>query len=137
VIRHEHAGPELGSRLGEGARTLDLHVGVPGRPGRGQALSGVLAERAGIQQTLLLPGLGIVATTALGLVARLPDATTDVSPWNFRRWVRLRDSRPTREGLNGVARNSLLGVDSGLASQIGKINSISATTPLAQRARAL
>jgi Transmembrane secretion effector len=51
----------------------------------GSALAGVLAARAGIQHALLWAGLGIVATTALGLVARLPDATADVSPWNHWR----------------------------------------------------
>ena len=40
-------------------------------------------------------GLGIVATTALGLVARLPDATTDVSPWNHWRMPAIvKDLRP-------------------------------------------
>jgi len=51
----------------------------------GSALSGALAARVGIQQALLWAGVGIVATTALGLVARLPDAAADVSPWNHWR----------------------------------------------------
>src|SRR5260370_14739055 len=61
----------------------------------GSALSGAVAARAGIQQALLWAGLGIVATTALGLVARLPDATTDVSPWNHWRMPAIvKDLRP-------------------------------------------
>jgi transmembrane secretion effector len=44
---------------------------------------------------LLWAGLGIVATTALGLVAKLPDATTDVSPWNHWRMPAIvKDLRP-------------------------------------------
>jgi hypothetical protein len=54
-----------------------------------------VAARAGIQHALLWAGLGIVATTALGLVARLPDATTDVSPWNHWRMPAIvKDLRP-------------------------------------------
>ena len=61
----------------------------------GSALSGAVAARAGIQHALLWAGLGIVATTALGLVARLPDATTDVSPWNHWRMPAIvKDLRP-------------------------------------------
>jgi MFS family permease len=61
----------------------------------GSALAGVFAARAGIQPALLWAGLGIVATTALGLVARLPDATTDVSPWNHWRMPAIvKDLRP-------------------------------------------
>ena len=61
----------------------------------GSALSGIVAARAGIQQALLWAGLGIVATTALGFVARLPDATTDVSPWNHWRMPAIvKDLRP-------------------------------------------
>jgi hypothetical protein len=61
----------------------------------GSALSGAVAARARIQHALLWAGLGIVATTALGLVARLPDATTDVSPWNHWRMPAIvKDLRP-------------------------------------------
>src|SRR5437588_4989603 len=68
------------------ARVLSIFMLVfQGGLAAGSALSGALAARAGIQHTLLWAGLGIVATTALGLVAKLPDATTDVSPWNHWR----------------------------------------------------
>src|SRR2546430_655573 len=68
------------------ARVLSIFMLVfQGGLAAGSALSGAVAARAGLQHALLWAGLGIVATTALGLVARLPDATTDVSPWNHWR----------------------------------------------------
>jgi MFS family permease len=78
------------------ARVLSIFMLVfQGGLAAGSALSGALAARAGIQHALLWAGLGIVATTALGLVARLPDATTDVSPWNHWRMPALvKDLRP-------------------------------------------
>jgi MFS family permease len=48
----------------------------------GSALWGAVAARAGIQPALLWAGLGIIGTVAVGLVAKLPDSTIDVSPWN-------------------------------------------------------
>src|SRR5579862_9451200 len=51
----------------------------------GSALWGAVAARAGIQPALLGAGLGILGTTAAGLVAKLPDITLDVSPWNHWR----------------------------------------------------
>jgi MFS family permease len=48
----------------------------------GSALWGAVAAKAGIQPALLWAGLGIIGTVAVGLVARLPDSTMDVSPWN-------------------------------------------------------
>jgi MFS family permease len=61
----------------------------------GSALWGVVAARAGIQPALLCAGLGILGTLALGLVAKLPDTTTDVSPWNHWRMPAIvEDIRP-------------------------------------------
>jgi len=51
----------------------------------GSAIWGVVAERVGISQALLWAGLGTVATLAVRSLARLPDATGDVSPWNHWR----------------------------------------------------
>jgi predicted MFS family arabinose efflux permease len=51
----------------------------------GSAVWGAVGERAGIPTALLWAGLGTIATTALGLMARLPDATADLSPWNHWR----------------------------------------------------
>ena len=68
------------------ARVLSIFMLVfQGGLAAGSALAGAVAARAGIQDALLWAGLGVAATTALGLVARLPDATTDVSPWNHWR----------------------------------------------------
>jgi len=78
------------------ARVLSIFMLVfQGGLAAGSALSGALAARAGIQQALLWAGVGIVATTALGLVAKLPDATTDVSPWiHWRMPALVKDVRP-------------------------------------------
>ncbi|HEX7140525.1 MAG TPA: MFS transporter, partial [Vicinamibacterales bacterium] len=61
----------------------------------GSAFWGTVAARATVQQALFWAGLGIVATVALGFVARLPDTTTDVSPWNHWRMPAIvQDIRP-------------------------------------------
>jgi MFS family permease len=51
----------------------------------GSALWGSVGARASVETALLWAGLGTIATTALGLLARLPDTTADVSPWNHWR----------------------------------------------------
>jgi MFS family permease len=51
----------------------------------GSAVWGAVGERAGIETALLWAGAGAIATTALALVSRLPDATGDFSPWNHWR----------------------------------------------------
>jgi MFS family permease len=51
----------------------------------GSAVWGSVAARASVETALLWAGLATIATTALGLVARLPDTTADVSPWNHWR----------------------------------------------------
>jgi len=61
----------------------------------GSALWGAVAARAGLQAALLWAGLGIIATAALGVLARLPDTTADVSPWNHWRMPAIvEDIRP-------------------------------------------
>jgi MFS family permease len=68
------------------ARVLAVHMLVfQGSMAAGSALWGAIGERAGIPDALLWAGLGAVATTALGLASRLPDATADLSPWNHWR----------------------------------------------------
>jgi MFS family permease len=78
------------------ARVLAIFMLVfQGGLAAGSAMWGALAARAGIQQALLWAGLGIIATAALGLVAKLPDATADVSPWNHWRMPAIvEDVRP-------------------------------------------
>jgi MFS family permease len=61
----------------------------------GSVVWGAVAARSGMQTALLLAGLGSIATTALGLVARLPDTTADVSPWqHWRTPVVVADAEP-------------------------------------------
>jgi len=51
----------------------------------GSAVWGVAAERAGVPRALLWAGLGTLLSLAARGLARLPDATGDVSPWNHWR----------------------------------------------------
>jgi MFS family permease len=51
----------------------------------GSAMWGGVAARTSVEMALLWAGVGTIATMALGLVARLPDTTADVSPWNHWR----------------------------------------------------
>lgn len=51
----------------------------------GSAVWGSVGARASVETALLWAGLGTIATTALGLIARLPDTTADVNPWNHWR----------------------------------------------------
>jgi hypothetical protein len=51
----------------------------------GSAVWGSVGARVSVETALLWAGLGTIATTALQLVARLPDTTADVSPWNHWR----------------------------------------------------
>jgi MFS family permease len=51
----------------------------------GSAVWGTVGARANVETALLWAGLGTIATAALGLIARLPDTTADVSPWNHWR----------------------------------------------------
>jgi MFS family permease len=78
------------------ARVLSIFMLVfQGGLAAGSALAGAVAARVGIQPALEWAGLGIVATAAIGLVARLPDARSDVSPWNHWRMPAIvNDVRP-------------------------------------------
>jgi MFS family permease len=64
----------------------------------GSLLWGTVGSRASVDTALLWAGLCTIATTALGLVARLPDSTGDVSPWNHWRMPAIvRDAAPELE----------------------------------------
>jgi MFS family permease len=68
------------------ARVLAIYLLVfQGSVALGSAAWGAVAQRAGISKALMCAGLGTVATTALALFAKLPDATSDLSPWNHWR----------------------------------------------------
>jgi MFS family permease len=47
----------------------------------GSAVWGMVGARSSVATALVWAGLGTILTTVLGLVARLPDAALDVSPW--------------------------------------------------------
>jgi MFS family permease len=81
------------------ARVLAVYLLVfQGGMAGGSAVWGAVAARAGIQDALLVAGVGIVMTAALGFVAKLPDTTADVSPWNhWRMPVFVEDVRPDPE----------------------------------------
>jgi len=68
------------------ARVLAIYLLVfQGSVALGSAVWGAVAQRAGIATALVCAGLGTIATTALALFAKLPDATADLSPWNHWR----------------------------------------------------
>ena len=68
------------------ARVLAVFILVfQGGVAAGSALWGTIAERAGLSTSLLWAGLGAMATTAFGLISRLPDTAIDVTPWNHWR----------------------------------------------------
>jgi predicted MFS family arabinose efflux permease len=64
------------------ARVLAIFMLVSqGGLAAGSVVWGTIGSRAGVEAALLWAGLAAIATTALGLVAPLPDATADMSPW--------------------------------------------------------
>jgi predicted MFS family arabinose efflux permease len=68
------------------ARVLAIYLLVfQGSVALGSAAWGAVAQRAGISTALMCAGLGAIATTLLARFAKLPDATSDLSPWNHWR----------------------------------------------------
>src|ERR1700757_470200 len=68
------------------ARVLAVFMLVfQGGVAAGSAVWGTIGEHAGISTSLLWAGLGAIATSALGLIWRLPDTTVDGTPWNHWR----------------------------------------------------
>jgi MFS family permease len=68
------------------ARVLAVYLLVfQGGMAAGSVAWGALAAHESIEVALVWAGIGTIATTALGFVARLPDTTADVSPWNHWR----------------------------------------------------
>jgi predicted MFS family arabinose efflux permease len=51
----------------------------------GSAAWGAVAQRAGIHSALMYAGVGTIGTIMLTVFARLPDAPSDLSPWNHWR----------------------------------------------------
>jgi MFS family permease len=68
------------------ARVLAVFILVfQGSFALGSAVWGAVAQRAGVGIALVSAGIGTIATTVLVLFAKLPDAPTDLSPWNHWR----------------------------------------------------
>jgi hypothetical protein len=68
------------------ARVLAVFILVSqGGMALGSATWGAIAQRAGIRAAFLWAGIGMIGTTVLGFFANLPDATSDLSPWNHWR----------------------------------------------------
>lgn len=68
------------------ARVLAVFILVyQGSFALGSAACGALAERVGVRPTLLAGGIATVLTAGLGLIAKLPDSSADLSPWNHWR----------------------------------------------------
>jgi MFS family permease len=68
------------------ARVLSVFILVyQGSFALGSAAWGAVAQRAGVRTALVYAGIGTTASAALALVAKLPDSTLDLSPWNHWR----------------------------------------------------
>jgi MFS family permease len=68
------------------ARVLAVFILVSqGGMALGSVVWGAVAQRAGIRPALVCAGIGTIGTTLLALFARLPDSTSDLSPWNHWR----------------------------------------------------
>ena len=68
------------------ARVLAIFILVyQGSYALGTATWGAIAQRSGVGTALVYAGLGTIATAAVALVAKLPNSTADLSPWNHWR----------------------------------------------------
>jgi MFS family permease len=68
------------------ARVLAIFILVyQGTYALGTAAWGAVAQRSGVGTALVYAGIGTIVTTAITLVAKLPDSTADLSPWNHWR----------------------------------------------------
>jgi MFS family permease len=68
------------------ARVLAIFILVyQGSYALGTAVWGAVAQRSGVGTALVYAGVGTIATAAIALVAKLPDSTADLSPWNHWR----------------------------------------------------
>jgi MFS family permease len=78
------------------ARVLAVSMLVfQGAVAGGSAAWGALAGKTGIHEALMLAGAGTIATTALGLFFKLPDATVDLTPWTHWRTPNMLDQNST------------------------------------------
>ena len=76
------------------ARVLAVSMLVfQGAMAAGSAVWGAVANRAGVQISLMWAGAGVALSTSLGLFLKLPEPTVDVTPWvHWRQPTILRDN---------------------------------------------
>jgi MFS family permease len=68
------------------ARVLAIFILIyQGSFALGSAAWGAVAQRAGIRVALVYAGVGTIGSVALALLAKLPDSTADLTPWNHWR----------------------------------------------------
>jgi MFS family permease len=68
------------------ARVLAIFILVyQGSYALGTAVWGAVAQRSGVGTALVYAGMGTIATSAIALVAQLPNSAADLSPWNHWR----------------------------------------------------
>jgi MFS family permease len=81
------------------ARLLSIFMLITqGGLAAGSVVWGTVASHVSVDAALFWAGLATIATTALGLVAKLPDEVADVSPWNHWRMPTMVES--TAPGLD-------------------------------------
>ena len=80
------------------ARVLSgVNAGISRSNGGWQRRVGHLATRTNIHVALVWAGAGTIATTALGLFLKLPDATIDLTPWVHWRLPTIMKEDPTAD----------------------------------------
>jgi len=81
------------------ARVLAIFILVfQGGLAAGSAMWGAVATKTGLSTALLVAGLSTIATVLLGTIARLPETTADMTPWNhWRMPVIIREEAPALE----------------------------------------
>jgi len=68
------------------ARVLAIFILIyQGSFALGSAAWGEVAQRAGVEVALICAGVGTMASVIFALLARLPDSTADLTPWNHWR----------------------------------------------------
>jgi predicted MFS family arabinose efflux permease len=68
------------------ARVLAIFILIyQGNYSFGTVVWGALAQRSSVRTALVCAGIGMIATIAVALFAKLPDSTADLSPWNHWR----------------------------------------------------
>ncbi len=78
------------------ARVLAVFILIfQGGVAAGSTLWGATATRAGLSTAFVVAGLATLATAALGFIWKLPDTSTDTTPWNHWRMPAIvRDAAP-------------------------------------------